>query len=94
LFIFGNPNATVYDIVKAKDQFHGFEYYPKISSFIKVNLDGFFAIANNYNHSKREDHDEYIENAIAAAAKDALKNLRTFIVLCYYDLIFSNVSWI
>lgn len=69
----GDPKFTVYDIVKAKNQFHGFENYPKVSSSIKINLDGFVAIANNYNHSKREIYDEFIQNSIAAANKDALK---------------------
>jgi len=43
---------TIYDIVRAKNQFHGFEEYPKLHTSIKVNIAGF--LANNYNHSKRE----------------------------------------
>lgn len=72
--ITGQLKYSVTDVVKAKNQFHGFEEYPKIKSSIKVNLNGFVAIANNYNHPKRQQYVKYIENAKSAASKDALKN--------------------
>lgn len=69
----GKSKYTIYDIVKAKNQFHGFENYPTVHSSIKLNLTGFLAIANNYNHSKREIYADFIANAKQAASKDALK---------------------
>ena len=68
----GQTGYTVYDIVKAKGQFHGFESYPKLLQSIKVNINGFVNIANNYNHSKRESYAEFINNAKNAASKNAL----------------------
>jgi len=70
----GKPQYTIYDIVRAKNQFHGFEDYPQLHASIKVNIAGFLAIANNYNHSKREHYADFIQNAKDAAAKDALRN--------------------
>lgn len=68
----GKSKYTIYDIVKAKNQFHGFENYPAINSSIKLNLTNFLAIANNYNHAKRELYATFIANAKNAASTNAL----------------------
>ena len=70
----GQSKYTIYDIVKAKNQFHGFEKYPEINSSIKLNLTSFLAIANNYNHVKRELYANFIANAKSAASKNALRD--------------------
>lgn len=72
----GQAKFTITDIVTAKNQFHGFESYPTLDTSITVNLNGFLAIANNYNHAKRETYAKFIENANSAAEKDALKNFK------------------
>ncbi len=64
---------TINDIVKAKNQFHGFENYPNTLTQIKININGFIAIANNYNHSKRKLYVNFIENARIAASRNALR---------------------
>ncbi len=68
----GQGKYTIYDIVKAKNQFHGFEDYPKTFSVIKVNITGFVTIANDYNHPKRKLYADFIENAKMAASESAL----------------------
>ncbi len=68
----GQEKYTIYNIVKAKNQFHGFEGYPDILASIKINITGFVAIANNYNHPKRKSYMGFIENAKNAASENAL----------------------
>jgi len=68
----GQEKHTIYDIVKAKNQFHGFEGYPKILAAIKFNITHFVTIANNYNHPKRKLYAGFIENAKMAATENAL----------------------
>lgn len=64
---------TIFDVIRARNQFHGFEAYPDINERIKVNLNNFIAIANEYNHPHREKYSAFIQNAIDAASQDALK---------------------
>lgn len=71
----GKTSYDVYDIIMADNQFHGFDKYPTIIQNIKFNISTFLTISNDYTHSKRELYAEYIKNATAAAAKDALKNV-------------------
>lgn len=68
----GASNYTVFDIVRAKGQFHGFEDYPKLNQNIIVNLSGFLSIANNYNHPMRERYENFIENAMKVASDQGL----------------------
>lgn len=68
----GKTPYTVYDIIRAPGQFHGFEAYPSIIEDIKLNLTGIVAIANNYNHPAREKYAGFIANAKAAASDNAL----------------------
>lgn len=72
----GQSKYTITDIVRAKNQFHGFENYPTLSAEKNVNLNGFLSIANNYNHAKREAYAQFIKNANSAAEKYALKNFK------------------
>jgi len=65
---------TIFDIVKAKNQFHGFEKYPDLDSAIKRNISAFISNANNYNHSLRKQYADFIANAKNAASANALKN--------------------
>ena len=69
----GQAKYTIRDIVKAKNQFHGFEDYPNMPSSIKLNITGILAIANNYNHPKRKLYAGFIDNAKHAASENALK---------------------
>ncbi len=63
---------TINNIVKAKNQFHGFEGYPDILVSIEFNVTSFVAIANNYNHPKRKLYMGFIKNAKNAASENAL----------------------
>lgn len=64
---------TIYDIVRAPGQFHGFENYPTIDTSIKINLTGFLQIANNYSHSSRLVYSQFIADAVSAAGPNAMK---------------------
>ena len=66
-------SVTINDIIKALNQFHGFEKYPELNGRIKINLNGFIDIANNYNHPLREKYLAFIQNAINASSQDALR---------------------
>lgn len=68
----GASNYTVFDIVRAEGQFHGFEDYPNLNQNITVNLSGFLSIANNYNHRMRERYEDFIENAMKVASDQGL----------------------
>ena len=72
----GSSKYVLTDIIKAQGQFHGFENYPTIDKKIDSNITLYIAYATNYNHPKREQYLEFINNAKAAAAKNALSGFK------------------
>ncbi|GAP76036.1 hypothetical protein W04_2579 [Pseudoalteromonas sp. SW0106-04] len=63
----GESNYSYSDVVKAKNQFHGFEKYPSLYIDIKTNLATIYSIANNYSHPKQDIYRIFIDNAEKAA---------------------------
>ncbi len=57
----------VFDIVKAKGQFHGFENYPALLPTIEANIKDILKIANDYSHPKQERYLKFLNAAISAA---------------------------
>jgi hypothetical protein len=63
-----NKTWDIYDIVKARGQFHGFEHYPNLSLQITKNIGSILSIANDYNDSRREQYADYVETAVDVAS--------------------------
>lgn len=70
-----NKKWDLYDIVKARGQFHGFENYPSLPTSIKKNIKNILDIANDHAHSKQKRYAAFIHAALSAAkAKSPVKD--------------------
>ncbi len=67
----GASTHDVFDVVKAKGQFHGFENYPSLTPELLGNINQIMGIANNYNHPLREQYAAFVNNVIWAASNES-----------------------